>query len=151
NARACKRIFKQVAVAVSVEGTRRYLGGVYLAVVGSQLRAVATDGHRLVVADTGIAPSGEWRAVIVASEAGRVMAAIKRWALHNDGKRVRALAGESEFTTLAIDGQFPDYTRVIPAPPGNCFQVEKRELLTVLAKLKDAAPKAKPKDGAPRP
>ena len=60
-AQALARLIDKTRFAISTEETRYYLNGLYLHTVGeggaAQLRAVATDGHRLALAEM-IAPEG---------------------------------------------------------------------------------------------
>ena len=54
---ALRYLLDSTAVAMSTEETRYYLNGVFLHLHKGSLRCVATDGHRLVLAETA-APEG---------------------------------------------------------------------------------------------
>ncbi|QLQ12709.1 MAG: DNA polymerase III subunit beta [Brevundimonas sp.] len=117
------RLIDKTRFAVSTEETRYYLNGLYLHTVSEDgvtlLRAVATDGHRLALAETP-APEGAagGPGVIVPR---KTVDQVRR--LLDDGsgpvevmvspQKIR-LNGQASLTSKVIDGAFPDYMRVIP-------------------------------------
>ncbi|MGI8840367.1 MAG: DNA polymerase III subunit beta [Caulobacteraceae bacterium] len=118
------RLIDKTRFAISTEETRYYLTGIYLHTVveegRSLLRAVATDGHRLALADMP-APEGSagTPGVIVPrktiQEARRLMDdAGETVTLRISQQKVRFDFGRAALTSKVIDGSFPDYTRVIP-------------------------------------
>ena len=118
------RLIDKTRFAVSTEETRYYLNGLYLHTVAENgiplLRAVATDGHRLALAETP-APEGAagGPGVIVPR---KTIDQVRR--LLDDGsgvvdvmvsaQRIRFEFGQASLTSKVIDGAFPDYARVIP-------------------------------------
>jgi DNA polymerase III subunit beta len=118
------RLIDKTRFAISTEETRYYLTGIYLHTVVDDgrpvLRAVATDGHRLALADMA-APEGSagTPGVIVPrktiQEARRLMEdAGETVAMQISPQKVRFDFGRAALTSKVIDGSFPDYTRVIP-------------------------------------
>jgi len=118
------RLIDKTRFAISTEETRYYLTGIYLHQVvedGRQtLRAVATDGRRLALADMP-APEGSSGApgVIVPrktiQEARRLLEdAGETVDLLISTQKVRFEFGRAALTSKVIDGSFPDFTRVIP-------------------------------------
>jgi DNA polymerase-3 subunit beta len=118
------RLIDKTRFAISTEETRYYLNGLYLHTVGdgatAQLRAVATDGHRLALAEM-IAPEGTTGVpgVIVPrktiQEARRLLDdAGETVELQVSASKVRLQFGRASLTSKVIDGSFPDYMRVIP-------------------------------------
>ena len=127
------RLIDKTRFAISTEETRYYLTGIYLHTVVSEgrslLRAVATDGHRLALAEMA-APEGAAGApgVIVprktVQEARRLLEdAGDSIDLHLSAQKIRFDFGRATLTSKVIDGSFPDYTRVIPK--------ENRRVMTV--------------------
>jgi DNA polymerase III subunit beta len=119
-----RRIIDKTRFAISTEETRYYLNGVYLhhakGADGPVLRAVATDGHRLALAETA-APQGSagLKGVIIPRKA---VAEVRRL-LEDAPEKVVISASDAKIvfeigpvtlTTKLIDGAFPDYQRVIP-------------------------------------
>ena len=118
------RLIDKTRFAISTEETRYYLTGIYLHTLVEDgrpiLRAVATDGHRLALADMP-APEGSagTPGVIVPrktiGEARRLMEdAGEEVQVQLSPQKVRFDFGRAALTSKVIDGSFPDYTRVIP-------------------------------------
>ena len=118
------RLIDKTRFAVSTEETRYYLNGLYLHTVAEAgiplLRAVATDGHRLALAETP-APEGAagGPGVIVPR---KTVDQVRRLLDDAGGavevtvsaQKIRFQMGEAALTSKVIDGAFPDYLRVIP-------------------------------------
>jgi DNA polymerase-3 subunit beta len=118
------RLIDKTRFAISAEETRYYLNGMYLHTViedGSQkLRAVATDGSRLALAEMP-APEGAANlpGVIVprktVGEARRLLEdAGETVELQISPQKTRFAFNGAALTSKVIDGNFPDYGRVIP-------------------------------------
>lgn len=119
-----RRLIDKTRFAISTEETRYYLNGVYLHGAQSEgqdvLRAVATDGHRLALAEIP-APTGAagLAGVIVPRKA---VGEMRRLIDSADGAvtvdvsdaKIVFRAGRAVLTSKLIDGSFPDYARVIP-------------------------------------
>lgn len=128
------RLIDKTRFAISTEETRYYLTGIYLHTVvseeGARLRAVATDGHRLALAEMP-APDGAAGAagVIVprktVQEARRLLDdAGEAVALRLSAQKIRFESGAATLTSKVIDGSFPDYTRVIPRDNNRVMTVD---------------------------
>lgn len=111
------------AGAMSTEETRYYLQGVYLHQFGEsgKLAAVATDGHRLNLAETGTCYAGA--GVIMRDSAVKLTLTMigksddaVQWHLpQNTGRMMRVTGTGWQIVTRPVDGTFPIYDRVIPA------------------------------------
>jgi DNA polymerase-3 subunit beta len=128
------RLIDKTRFAISTEETRYYLNGLYLHTVGegsgSLLRAVATDGHRLALAEM-MAPEGAAGipGVIVprktVQEARRLLEdAGETVELQVSASKVRLQFGRASLTSKVIDGSFPDYMRVIPRDNDKMLNVD---------------------------
>lgn len=122
-------LFRNVARAVSTESTRYYLNGVLIEphpCGGTYL--VATDGHRMIVAYD---PQGETdgrhivpaprdllRQTVRKRARGISLGDARRIVATGDAVQVRS-GGDivASFAIEAIDGVFPDWSRVVPAMP----------------------------------
>jgi DNA polymerase-3 subunit beta len=119
------RLVDKTRFAISTEETRYYLNGIFFHTVAGEggkavLRAVATDGHRLALADIE-APEGAvgMPGVIVPR---KTINELKR--LLDDApdlveiavspQKIRFAVGDAVLTSKLIDGSFPEYARVIP-------------------------------------
>jgi len=118
------RLIDKTRFAISTEETRYYLNGLYLHTVsegGTQrLRAVATDGHRLALAEMD-APEGAAGApgvIVPRKTVGEVRRLLDDASgpvqLQVSAQKVRLEFGRASLTSKVIDGSFPDYVRVIP-------------------------------------
>jgi DNA polymerase-3 subunit beta len=128
------RLIDKTRFAISTEETRYYLNGLYLHTVvedgHAKLRAVATDGHRLALAEMD-APEGSvgGPGVIVPR---KTVDQVRR--LLEDGSgpvdvqvsaaKVRFEFGRASLTSKVIDGSFPDYMRVIPTGNDRLLSVD---------------------------
>lgn len=128
------RLIDKTRFAISAEETRYYLNGLYVHTVvdgGVQkLRAVATDGSRLALAEMP-APEGAAGApgVIVPrktiGEARRLLDdAGETVELAVSPQKVRFELNGAALTSKVIDGNFPDYSRVIPKDNNRIVRVD---------------------------
>jgi DNA polymerase-3 subunit beta len=110
--------------AISTEETRYYLNGIFLHVTEEELKAAATDGHRLARFTLPKPDGAEGMPdVIVPRKCVGELRKLLEEALDTNvqvdlsASKVRfTLGGENGvvLTSKLIDGTFPDYTRVIP-------------------------------------
>lgn len=130
------RLIDKTRFAISTEETRYYLNGLYLHVVNeggvAKLRAVATDGHRLALAEMA-APEGSagTPGVIVPrktiSEARRLLEdAGESVDLQVSAQKIRLDFSGAALTSKVIDGNFPDYSRVIPKGNDRVMMVDNK-------------------------
>ncbi|WP_304191203.1 DNA polymerase III subunit beta, partial [Phenylobacterium aquaticum] len=130
------RLIDKTRFAISTEETRYYLNGLYLHTVVeggiAKLRAVATDGHRLALAEM-TAPEGSagLPGVIVPrktiNEARRLLEdAGESLDLQLSPQKVRFEFGGAALTSKVIDGNFPDYVRVIPRDNDRVMMVDNK-------------------------
>jgi len=133
-----KDAIKQTIFATSTDETRAILTGVLVVFQGDSLRLVATDTHRLAVRDCPVKEGSGSASAIVPS---RAMNELLRIVGNEEGEIVVTLSGNQiQFqvddasgsnTTLIsrlIDGQFPNYERVIPAQATKTLTVERAPL-----------------------
>ena len=137
--KALRRLLERTAFAMAQQDVRYYLNGCLLELRDSELRAVATDGHRLAKGTLRTeANFPEIRQVIVPRKA--VMELIRlledegpvRLAL--DTSHLRANLGPVVFTTKLIDGRFPDYEKVIPTSLSTHLLVDRLAFFDILAR-----------------
>lgn len=131
-----KRLIDKTQFAISNEETRYYLNGIYLHTVEEEgkllMRAVATDGHRLALAQMS-APSGSegMPNIIIPKKA---VGEIQKLAENEDGdlaiqvsdSKIRVNLDSIVITSKLIDGTFPDYDRVIPSGNDKALTFERQ-------------------------
>lgn len=115
-----KQLIEKTHFAMAQQDVRYYLNGLLLEVGDKELRAIATDGHRLALAEIAVDTSAAQIQQVILPRKGvqellRVLedgdspAQIVISANH-----LRIALPELRFTSKLIDGKFPDYQKVIP-------------------------------------
>ena len=119
-AAALARLIDKTKFAISTEETRYYLNGIYMHASGDKLRTVATDGHRLALAETDIPAGAEGLPGVIVPR--KTVAELRRLldsvsgdvAVSVSEAKIKFGLGDAVLTSKLIDGTFPDYDRVIP-------------------------------------
>lgn len=137
---ALKKVIQATSFAMAVQDVRYYLNGILLELKDQQLRAVATDGHRLALSSVSSSVALPSVQVIVPRkgilELDRLLEDSDqpvRLALSSN--HLRAKLGDYTFTTKLIDGKFPDYERVIPRGGDKEIIADKEPLKQVLTRV----------------
>jgi DNA polymerase III subunit beta len=127
-------LIQKPSFAISTEETRYYLNGIYLHVSGEGatklLRAVATDGHRLARIEVAV-PAGAdgMPGVIVPRKAIQELRKLLESgegdvAISLSDTKIRFAHGGAVLVSKLIDGNFPDYERVIPVGNDKLLEVD---------------------------
>ncbi len=132
-----RRLIDKTHFSMAQQDVRYYLNGMMLEADGKQLRAVATDGHRLALCETELqAPAKTKQQVIVPRkgvlELQRVLGTEGNIELAIGTNHVRAQVGDIRFTSKLIDGRFPEYGRVIPANANRVIDADREVLRQAL-------------------
>ncbi|HEY6662415.1 MAG TPA: DNA polymerase III subunit beta [Sphingomicrobium sp.] len=115
-----RQIIEKTRFAISSEETRYYLMGIFLHVIDDQLRAAATDGHRLARVTVARPDGADGMPDVIVPR--KAVAELYRLLEELEGTveislsptKVRFGLGSAVLTSKLIDGTFPDYNRVIP-------------------------------------
>ena len=130
----------QTIFAVSDDETRYFMNGVYLENLDGDLVMVATDGRRLsFVSNKPVQPIPEFSGIIVPP---KVLNLIRRLA-SGEGSVQLAIAEKNLFvqfdnqriSSALIEGQFPNYRRVIPESQEHRVLVRRDELQEALKRV----------------
>jgi DNA polymerase-3 subunit beta len=131
------RLIDKTRFAISTEETRYYLNGIFFHTIANAggddvLRAVATDGHRLALAEYE-APSGArgMPGVIVPrktiNELKRLLDdAADSVEIAVSTQKIRFALGPAILTSKLIDGSFPEYARVIPKGNSKTLRIDNK-------------------------
>lgn len=125
-----KYLINKTSFAMAQQDVRYYLNGLLLEVTQERARAVSTDGHRLALCDVPVQMETiEHEKMILPRKAvlelGRMLSeSDDPIVLSLSSNHIRFQRGNTIFTSKLIDGNFPDYERVIPAPGGAVMEVE---------------------------
>jgi DNA polymerase III subunit beta len=128
-----RTLLERTQFAMAQQDVRYYLNGLLVETSKKLVRAVATDGHRLAMAELPLGEqTGHAQQVIIprkgVQEMLRLLTGEGDVVLAVGGNHVRATIGDVRLTSKLVDGRFPDYERVIPKPQGNVLQAD-REVL----------------------
>jgi DNA polymerase-3 subunit beta len=115
-----REIIEKTRFAISSEETRYYLMGIFFHVVDEQMRAAATDGHRLARVTIGRPDGAEGMPDVIVprkavNELYRLLEELEGTVeISLSPTKIRFGLGSAILTSKLIDGTFPDYNRVIP-------------------------------------
>ena len=115
-----RQVIEKTRFAISSEETRYYLMGIFLHVIDDQLRAAATDGHRLARVTVAKPDGADGMPDVIVPR--KAVAELYRLLEELEGTveislsptKIRFGLGSAVLTSKLIDGTFPDYNRVIP-------------------------------------
>ena len=115
-----KSLLDKTAFAMAQQDVRYYLNGLLLELDGKQIRAVATDGHRLALCDSLNEIEVKQPIQIIVPRKG--VLELSRLLKEEEeevkvqisANHIRVIREDLQFTSKLIDGKFPDYDRVIP-------------------------------------
>lgn len=131
-------IIDKTAFSMAQQDVRYYLNGLMLEVSSNNLRAVATDGHRLAYCEKETsADISDIKQVILPRkgvlELVRLLSDSDETAKITLGSNhLQVEFSELRLTSKLIDGRFPDYNRVMPADGGNIIIADRDQLRQAL-------------------
>ncbi len=131
----------RTSFAMAQQDVRYYLTGLLLEVSPGRLRTVATDGHRLALCDAEeeLLAASEQAAIIprkAINELERLLGQAEQTVEVTLGPRTARFAlGQITLTTKLIEGQFPDYDRVIPKQIPKRLLVDRQPLREALGRV----------------
>ncbi|MBP6777051.1 MAG: DNA polymerase III subunit beta [Piscinibacter sp.] len=132
-----KRLIDQVHFSMAVHDIRYYLNGILFVAEGTSLILVATDGHRLALAQATLDAEIPKQEVILPR---KTVLELQRLLRDDDAPIEMRFAGNQakfsfsgmEFVTKLVEGKFPDYNRVIPKGHRNAVTLGRAPLLACL-------------------
>ena len=132
-----KTLINQVHFAMAVHDIRYYLNGILFVAEGKSLTLVATDGHRLALAQATLDVEIPKQEVILPR---KTVLELQRLLKDEDTPIEMRFAGNQakfsfsgmEFVTKLVEGKFPDYNRVIPKNHKNHVTLGRAPLLSSL-------------------
>jgi len=130
------RVIDKTRFAISTEETRYYLNGIHLHAAEHDgrktLRAVATDGVRLALAEIDLPDGADGMPGVIVPR--KTVQEVRRLLEDADDDvevsvsegKIRFRLGRAVLTSKLIDGAFPDYERVIPRGNTRVMSVENK-------------------------
>jgi DNA polymerase-3 subunit beta len=138
-------ILDRTLFSVGSEATRYYLCGAFLHMLDGELASAATDGHRLALCKAPLLEvEGEWKGVIIPTGALVQIRKLLETAgpeatLRLSESKLIAELGTAELVTKLLDGNFPDYNRVIPQRNEHVATIDPRALEGAIKRMAVAA------------
>jgi DNA polymerase-3 subunit beta len=140
-------LVEKTAFAASSDETRYNLNGVYFEPVAGSMRLVATDGHRLAMADAAI--EGDFKlkkGVILPRKGINELRKLLSEALEGAEEKPKGELGFADNSAVfrrkgvllvmrLIEGSFPDYRQVIPKAGEKVASVGRERLLQTLRRV----------------
>jgi len=134
------RMFSKTIFAVSTEELRPALMGVFMQIMADELRMVATDGHRLSkIVDKSFRYDDKPVRMIIPPKA--VQIALKNMDEEGTTKLIIEESGlcflfdKTILYTRLVEGEYPDYERVIPRDNDKKLTVDKNLLLASVKRV----------------
>lgn len=134
-----KEMVNQTVFAVSDDETRFFMNGVFLEKTEGKIIMVATDGRRLAYVEKEAANIPDFKGVIVHPKILNVI--LKRAgdegpiAISVTDKIIFVRFGSYSFSSVLLDGQFPNYRKVIPEEQAFSLSVNRVEMLDALKRV----------------
>lgn len=127
----------QVVFAAASDDSRPVLTGVLVTFSGNTMSMVAADGFRMAIKTASLGSSTEQEASVIVParalrELGRIVADSQEEvgiSITQTRNQILFRIGNVELVSRLIEGQFPDYKRIIPAPSPNRVVVSTLEFL----------------------
>ena len=139
-----KQLLEKTKFAISMDETRYYLNGVYLHTTQNEngqqvLRSVATDGHRLALADAVFSADVKIEEGIIipkkaVDEISKIIDKVedKEIEISCSSSRICFKFSNLILTSKLIDGNFPNYDRVIPKDNDKILEVNRNDFINAI-------------------
>ena len=141
SAQNLKAIITKTSFAMGNQDWRDYLNGLYLSVEDTLITSVATDAHRLALANaalnegiseniTGIVPRKS------INEIGKIVSEYsENILLQLSANSINVSVSGTSFASKLIEGKFPDYEQVIPSGESSTLTIDKKTLSESLSRV----------------
>lgn len=135
-----KEMINQTVFSVSDDETRYFMNGVFMEKKDDKLQLIATDGRRLAYISKSFGISlPDFKGIIIPP---KILTILNRRAYEEGiisiavgSKNIFFRFGNYEFSSILIDGQFPNYNRVIPETQQFSFEVNTKDLIEALKRV----------------
>lgn len=141
------KMIDKTRFAISSDETRYYLNGLFLQAIkkGSdfELRCVATDGHRLALSYLLSDKLTEEFGVILpkksVAEIRRVIDGAKKVKVAVSRVKIKIVADNATIISKLIDGEFPDYDKVLPKNNNQIALINKKSFFDCVDRVSTVA------------
>ena len=137
-----RTIVQRAQHAMGSQDLRYYLNAMLFEMNESELRTVATDGHRMAMCHTEVATGlndSMHRAIVprkTVLDLGKLLADFSSpVTLEFNDNHVRVSTPSIKFTSKLLEGTYPDWRGVIPANLSSVFQVARENIIASLRRV----------------
>ena len=133
-----KYLIEKTDFSMAIHDPRFFLNGLFLSSDGKALTAVSTDGHRLALSSLPVSTEGEAGESIVPRN---VVLELRRL-LSEDSDKIAELSinssnivvsfGNLQIVAKALNGEFPDYKKIIPTNFAKEIKLDRAEFTSSL-------------------
>ncbi len=141
------RMIDKTRFAISNDETRYYLNGLFLQSLkrdsGFELRTVATDGHRLALSYLPCENLQSEFGVILpkksVAEIRRIIDGSKKIKIAVSRVKIKIIADNTVIVSKLIDGEFPDYEKVLPKANNQISVINKKAFFDCVDRVSTVA------------
>jgi DNA polymerase-3 subunit beta len=134
------KLINRTKFSISPEENRHNLNGIFFHKEDDKLKAASTDGHRLSVSQISINVKESIQGMIFSK---KTVFEIKKMldlfqdevAITFNANQIQFVLGNVTFISKLIDGNFPDYKRVIPEMTGEFFVIKRSDFLEIVDRV----------------
>jgi DNA polymerase-3 subunit beta len=138
---ALRALLEQTQFCMAQQDVRYYLNGVLIEVGEGRIRAVATDGHRMAMADheLGSAARGNKQVIIPRKGVHELVRILEDTEAPVDleigANHIRVRTPDITFLSKLVDGRYPDYEKVIPGKQTKSLEIEREVIKEALGRV----------------
>ena len=133
-----KLLLERTQFSMAHQDVRYYLNGLLFDLQPGLLRAVATDGHRLSMAEVNLEETALTPRQIILPRKGilELQKLLDKgpMTIHLSSNQVVVMLDGIRFTSKLVDGRFPDYEKVIPKHLPRSLTVDRQALRVALSR-----------------
>jgi DNA polymerase-3 subunit beta len=136
------QMIEKTRFAISSDETRYYLNGLYLHADKDTLRTVATDGHRLALAFTDLEVKTAFGVILPkksVAEIRKIIDSAKQVRFAISRVKIKVVADQTTIISKLIDGEFPDYDRVLPKNNSHLAVINKKDFFDCVDRVSTVA------------
>lgn len=148
DAKKLAKMIDKTRFAISNDETRYYLNGLYIHIKqdennNSKLCNVATDGHRLALSFIEFKEFKNPFGIIVpkksVNEFRRIIEGAQKVKIGISRIKIRIEAGSNLMLSKVIDGEFPDYSKILPKANDKIAKVNKKQFFDSVDRVSTVA------------
>lgn len=140
------KMIDKTRFAISNDESRYYLNGLFLQAFirdgVNQIRAVATDGHRLALSFMDSLTEQPFSVIIPkksVNEIRRIIDGIQKIKISVSRSKIKVIAEKTVIISKLIDGEFPDYEKVVPKNNSHVALINRKNLFDCVDRVSTVA------------